>query len=67
VIEADRSGGFVLYNLSAIRLRGIRTPGAILCGVRLKPFNLKAILTDSQFWVPLVVLALGIALLAFLH
>jgi hypothetical protein len=67
VIEADRSGGFVLYNLSAIRLRGIRTPGAILYGVHLKPSNLKAILTDSQFWVPLVVLALGIALLAFLH
>ncbi len=28
---------------------------------------LKAILTDSQFWVPLCVLLLGIALLVFLH
>jgi len=27
---------------------------------------LKAILTDSHFWVPGVVLALGVALLAFL-
>jgi hypothetical protein len=27
---------------------------------------LKAILTDSHFWVPVVVLALGVALLAFL-
>lgn len=27
----------------------------------------KAILTDIQFWVPLVVLALGIALLAYVH
>ena len=36
-------------------------------GVRLKPFILKAVLTDSQFWVPVAVLALGIALLAFLH
>lgn len=27
----------------------------------------KAILTDSQFWVPFVVLVLGIVLLTFLH
>jgi hypothetical protein len=27
---------------------------------------LKAILTDSHFWVPVVVLALGLALLAWL-
>lgn len=27
----------------------------------------KAILTDSQFWVPVVVLALGIALVVYLH
>ncbi len=28
---------------------------------------LKAILTDRQFWIPLVVLLLGIVLLACLH
>ena len=28
---------------------------------------LKAILTDSQFWVPFVVLAMGILLLAYLR
>jgi hypothetical protein len=28
---------------------------------------LKAILTDVQFWIPVGVLALGIALLAWLH
>lgn len=27
----------------------------------------KAILTDNQFWIPLVVLLLGIALLIYLH
>jgi hypothetical protein len=27
----------------------------------------KAILTDSQFWVPVVVLAVGIVLLVYLH
>ncbi len=27
----------------------------------------KAIFTDSHFWVPLVVLVLGIALLVYLH
>ncbi|MGH9448709.1 MAG: translocated intimin receptor Tir [Terriglobia bacterium] len=27
----------------------------------------KAVLTDSHFWAPLVVLLLGIALLAYLH
>jgi len=32
-----------------------------------KPIVLKAILTDSQFWIPVVVLALGIALLAYLR
>jgi hypothetical protein len=32
----------------------------------LKPAMLKAILTDSQLWVPLAVLALGIALLIYL-
>jgi len=28
---------------------------------------LKAILTDIQFWIPVAVLAVGIALLAWLH
>lgn len=28
---------------------------------------LKAILTDAQFWIPVGVLAVGIALLAWLH
>jgi len=28
---------------------------------------IKAILTDSHFWIPVVVLALGIALLAYLR
>jgi hypothetical protein len=28
---------------------------------------LKAILTDTQFWIPVVVLALGIALLTWLR
>lgn len=28
---------------------------------------LKAILTDSHFWIPVVVLALGIVLLVYLH
>jgi len=28
---------------------------------------LKAILTDIQFWIPVIVLAAGIALLAYLH
>lgn len=28
---------------------------------------LKAILTDVQFWIPVGVLAIGIALLAWLH
>jgi hypothetical protein len=28
---------------------------------------LKAILTDVQFWIPVGVLALGVALLAWLH
>ena len=27
----------------------------------------KAVLTDSHFWVPVVVLALGMALLVYLH
>ena len=35
-------------------------------GIALKPSMLKAILTDSHFWAPLVVLALGIALLVFI-
>jgi hypothetical protein len=29
--------------------------------------TLKAILTDVQFWVPLIVLVMGLLLLAFLH
>jgi hypothetical protein len=33
----------------------------------LKPSTLKAILTDSHFWMPVVVLALGILLLIYLH
>jgi len=28
---------------------------------------IKAILTDSHFWIPLIVLVFGIALLVFLH
>jgi hypothetical protein len=28
---------------------------------------LKAILTDVQFWIPVAVLAVGVALLAWLH
>jgi predicted RND superfamily exporter protein len=28
---------------------------------------LRAILTDVQFWIPLVVLAMGIVLLVFIH
>ena len=28
---------------------------------------LKAILTDVQFWIPVSVLAIGVALLAWLH
>jgi hypothetical protein len=33
----------------------------------MKMTTLNAILTDVQFWVPVVVLAMGILLLAFLH
>ena len=33
----------------------------------MKPAMLKAIFTDSQLWVPVVVLALGISLLIYLH
>jgi hypothetical protein len=33
----------------------------------MQPSILKAILTDSHFWVPVVVLALGIVLLVYLH
>ena len=33
----------------------------------MKPSMLKAILTDSHFWAPAIVLALGIALLVYLH
>ena len=33
----------------------------------MKRSMLIAILTDSQFWAPAVALALGIALLAYLH
>jgi len=36
-------------------------------GMFLKPSAIKSILTDSQFWVPLIVLILGIALLVELH
>ena len=28
---------------------------------------LRAILTDVQFWIPLVVLAMGVVLLVFIH
>lgn len=32
------------------------------------PLNmLRAILTDVQFWIPAVVLALGVGLLVFIH
>ncbi|MGH9437787.1 MAG: translocated intimin receptor Tir [Terriglobia bacterium] len=33
----------------------------------MKASTTKAILTDSQFWVPFVVFVLGIILLSFLH
>ena len=33
----------------------------------MKRHVVKAILTDVQFWVPFIVLALGVALLAYLH
>jgi hypothetical protein len=33
----------------------------------MRPSTLKAIFTDSHFWVPLVVLALGIVLLVYLR
>ncbi|MGD0693416.1 MAG: translocated intimin receptor Tir [Terriglobia bacterium] len=33
----------------------------------MKSATAKTVLTDSQFWVPVAVLALGIALLAYLH
>jgi len=33
----------------------------------MKPSMLKAILTDSQFWAPAIVLAMGVALLVYLH
>jgi len=35
--------------------------------VFLKPSTLRAIFTDSHFWVPVVVLVLGIALLVYLR
>jgi hypothetical protein len=41
--------------------------GKIHRGATLKRPILIAILTDSQFWAPAVALALGIALLAYLH
>jgi len=34
---------------------------------RMKRSIAKAILTDSQFWVPVVLLAVGITLLVYLH
>jgi len=33
----------------------------------LKTTNLRAVLTDSHFWVPALVLAVGIVLLVLLH
>jgi hypothetical protein len=33
----------------------------------LKTWNLRAVLTDSHFWVPALVLAVGIVLLVLLH
>lgn len=33
----------------------------------MKPSILKAIVTDTHFWVPVVVLALGIVLLVYLR
>jgi hypothetical protein len=33
----------------------------------LKTSNLRAVLTDSHFWVPALVLAVGIVLLVLLH
>jgi hypothetical protein len=33
----------------------------------MKPCVVQAICTDAHFWVPVVVLALGIALLVYLH
>ncbi len=36
-------------------------------GLLLKASNLRAVLTDSHFWVPALVLAVGIVLLVLLH
>ena len=36
-------------------------------GAMMRRHVVKAILTDVQFWVPFIVLTLGIALLAYLH
>jgi hypothetical protein len=33
----------------------------------MKPSVLRAICSDAHFWVPVVVLALGIAMLVYLH
>lgn len=41
--------------------------GNIHGGAKMKRSILIAILTDSQFWAPAIALALGIALLAYLH
>jgi hypothetical protein len=43
-----------------------RKPSVCPTGLVVKPSILKAILTDSHFWAPVVVLALGIALLVFI-
>ena len=45
----------------------LSSQGKIHGGAKLKRSILIAILTDSQFWAPAVALALGIALLAYLH
>jgi hypothetical protein len=41
--------------------------GSIAVGAPMKTNIAKAILSDSQFWIPLAVLALGIVLLACLY
>jgi len=46
--------------------RSSNTPVPIRKGARMKQSRLRATLTDPHLWIPLVVLALGIGLLAAL-
>jgi hypothetical protein len=47
----------------------LRTQGRVLPANDAAKFieMLKAILTDIQFWIPVIVLAVGVAMLAWLH